>query len=416
MQPSVEASQDQPASISDVRLFFAVVVPLFALFFATGDKGIPYHIDPFTNIISAATIGQTGSPVLDGYADLAEPGRYAVFGWVVNSSPGPVSQYPPGTALLAAPFYAMTSDEGVTLEVFAFNDPESDPVELVVPPLWPGAMTAALTSSLAVAFTVLATRAATGSTVWSVLAGAVLAAGTGLWLNGAYQLWQHGPASMWMGAAVWAASRSRWSSSGLFAGLGVLTRPPVAIIAAGLGVISAVKERSWIPVVRVAAGAVLGTGLLLVYNYWLFDTMTITGGYGSGFTDNLAQTDLRWYLGNLAGGFFSFDRGLFVWTPMIAIAAIGLPMVWNRSPGWATGGLLGGIALLLVQFRINRYSGGDGFFSYRYPLEAIVAATPVLTVAARHLWESTRLRLLVPTAALASIGFHLVALVTELRA
>ena len=402
-------------AMSDRRLFLLVMLPLFVVFFATADRSIPYHIDPFTNVITAATIGKTGSPILEDYAELTEPGRFAVFGWVVDSPRGPVSQYPPGTALLAAPLYAMSDDPGTRIDTYAYNDPEAEPIELTIPPLWPAALVGSLTASLAAAFTVLTVRRATGSAGWAVGSGIVLATGTGLWMNGAYQLWQHGPASMWIAASVWAASRARWWSSGLLAGLAVLTRPPVAIISAAVGIVSSVRARSWEPVLRHAAGALVGTGALLGYNYWLFDTLTISGGYGSDFTENLAGADLGWYLRNLIGGFFSFDRGLLVWSPIIAIAAVGIPFVWKRSEGWATGGFIGATVLLLIQFRLNRYSGGDGFFSYRYPLEAVVASVPILATSAKHLWENTQLRLLVPGGAVAATALHTAALIQELR-
>lgn len=413
MSTPVNAITEPEESMSDRRLFLLVALPLFIMFFATADRSIPYHIDPFTNVITAATIGNTGSPILEDYAELSEPGRYAVFGWVVDSPRGPVSQYPPGTALLAAPLYAMSDDPGTRIDTYAYNDPEAEPIQLTIPPLWPAAVVGSLTASLAVAFTVLSVRRATGATRWAVGSGVVLAAGTGLWLNGAYQLWQHGPASMWIAASLWAASRATWWSSGLFAGLSVLTRPPVAIISAGIGIMSSVRERCWKPVLRHGAGALAGTVALLAYNYWLFDTLTISGGYGANFTENLAGADLVWYMRNLAGGFLSLDRGLLVWSPIIAISAVGIPFIWKRSPGWATGGLIGAAVLLLIQFRLNRYSGGDGFFSYRYPLEAIVAATPILVLASKHIWERTQLRLLIPVSAVASIGLHVIALIRE---
>jgi alpha-1,2-mannosyltransferase len=404
----------KPTGLTNLRLFVAIAVPVFVVFFATADRSIPYHIDPFTNVISASTIGNTASPILSDYSALAEPGRYAVFGWVVDSPRGPVSQYPPGAALLAAPLYGLLADQGTTVEIFAFNDPDAEPIDMLIPPLWPAALVASLASAAAVGFTALSVRTVTGSTRWAIAAGITLAAGTGLWLNGAFQLWQHGPAAMWIAAAIWVASRSSWFASGLVAGLAVITRPPVAIISAGIGVSSAVRQRSWSPAIKHGLGASLGTGLLLAYNYWLFDTLTISGGYGSGFTDNLVGSEWGWYAKNLAGAFFSIDRGLFVWSPIAAIALLGLPAVWKRAPGWAIGGFIGGGVLLLVQFRLNRYSGGDGFFSYRYPLEAVVAGTPLLAAGAKHLWESSRLRLLVPTAAVASVGFHLIALAREL--
>jgi hypothetical protein len=404
---------DTQSGLSDSKLFLLVAIPLFIVFFATADKSIPYHIDPFTNVISAATIAATGSPILDEYAELAEPDRFSVFAWVIDSPRGPVSQYPPGTAVLAAPFYLMAS-EGEIIEIYAYNDPEAQPVAVEVPPLWPAAIASSLATALAVAFTVLSTREITSSARWAIMSGIVLAAGTGLWLNGAFQLWQHGPASLWVAAAVWTAARGRSVTSGILAGIAVLTRPPVAFIAAGIGIAIALHRRSWRTLIGYGLGASLGTATLLAYNYWLLDTFTISGGYGTNFTDNLFNASGWWYVRNLAGAFFSLDRGMVIWSPILAVAVFGVPWAVRRAPNWTIGAATGSIVLLLVQFRLNRYSGGDGFSSYRYPLEALVATSPLLAMSAKHLWESSRLRLLVPVAAAAAIANHLAALLREL--
>jgi hypothetical protein len=42
---------------------------------------------------------------------------------------------------------------------------------------------------------------------------------------------------------------------------------------------------------------------------------------------------------------------------------------------------VGGLLYLLVQLKANRFSGGEFFFSYRYPLEALTAAAPLLALA-----------------------------------
>ena len=121
--------------ISNAKLFALVLIPVFAVFLATADRSIPYHIDPFTNVLTASAIAETGSPILWNYAELSDPDRFARFGWVIDSPRGPVSQYPPGTALLAAPLYLLALDGAITLDIYAYNDPIGEPIEMVVPPL-----------------------------------------------------------------------------------------------------------------------------------------------------------------------------------------------------------------------------------------------------------------------------------------
>lgn len=414
MQPDVRADAPTGSHISDLRLFLSILILLFPIYLVTADRHLPYHIDPFTNVISAATIAETGSPILDGYAELTDSDARAILGWVIESPRGPVSQYPPGTALLAAPAYFFAGD-GEMVEIVGRNDPNLSPVEVEIPPLWPAAVTSSLASALAVALTSVTVRRVTGSVKWAVGTGLVLAAGTGLWLNGAYQLWQHGASALWIALGLFAASRRSWLGSGLALGLAILTRPPVAIISAGIGIWAGWRERSWKPLLFHGTGAAVGLVVLLAYNYWLFDTLTVSGGYGSGFTDNLAESGLDWYATNVFGGLFSLYRGLFVWSPVVLVAGLGLRKAWAELPGWSVGALLGGVVLLLVQFRLNRYSGGDGFWSYRYPIEAVVAATPALSAAARKLWTSGRPgRTAVLASAAASVAFHMIALIQEL--
>ena len=68
------AVTDQTSQTGDraIRLFLALFAVFFSLYMATADRSIPYHIDPFTNAISAATIGSSGSPILTDYSALTE--------------------------------------------------------------------------------------------------------------------------------------------------------------------------------------------------------------------------------------------------------------------------------------------------------------------------------------------------------
>ena len=46
--------------------------------------------------------------------------------------------------------------------------------------------------------------------------------------------------------------------------------------------------------------------------------------------------------------------------------------------------------VLLFQYKANRYTGGSGFATYRYPLEALTAAAPVLVLSYTE-WVAKRL-------------------------
>ena len=158
------ATATQRRAISDRRLFFAVVSLVFLAVFTTADKSLPYDIDPFMNAASAESIASTGSPVLTGLEALEDPAAFSVFGWVTRSDRGPVSQYPPGTALFAAPFYLL--DRGTSPSLMtATNDPDAQPLEIEVPALWPAALAGSIAVALAAGLTSMTAQRVTDSPV-----------------------------------------------------------------------------------------------------------------------------------------------------------------------------------------------------------------------------------------------------------
>ena len=60
-----------------------------------------------------------------------------------------------------------------------------------------------------------------------------------------------------------------------------------------------------------------------------------------------------------------------------------------------------------MQFQANRLSGGEGFFGYRYPLEALAASAPLLVIAA-YAWigDDERRRRMAVAFAVLSIAMH----------
>ncbi len=92
------------------------------------------------------------------------------------------------------------------------------------------------------------------------------------------------------------------------------------------------------------------------------------------------------------GGFFDLRRGFLVWSPFLLVLLPGLPAGWRAAPAWVRSAAVGGLVYLLLQYGANRFSGGDGHFTYRYPLEMLTAASPLLVLSARHWTLQTRLR------------------------
>lgn len=362
--------------MSSAQLFALVAGPLFALFLATAAWSTPYHIDAFSNVLPAWRLGTSGTIYLPDHAVLAHPDYVENVAWIVATEDSAVSKYPPGAALHAAPFYAIWPRDAEMMTIEGFNNPDALPVNVVVPPFGPAAIASALAVAMAIGFLAVSfRRLATGSTA---LAGAYVAGlGTAAWSVAANALWQHGPGMMWVALGGTLAA-GRLIGSGLAYGAAILVRPLNAFIAAPTGLYIAWQERSWRPAVQVGAGALLGLAGLVVFNTAVFGEPSVLGGYDQGFVDNAQSLNLPGYVRNVALALVSPTRGLLVWSPFLIVLIPGLRAAWRAAPGWVRGGALGGLVYLLVQLKANRFSGGSGFPTYRYPLEAITAAAPLL--------------------------------------
>lgn len=381
-------------SASDRLLFAAVSVPLLLVFLVTGSWTVVKSPDVFTNIATSWTIGTSGTIYLDDFSELIPYRGHA--SWIVEGPNGAVSQYPPGAALLAAPLYAIWPAEASIgpIEdsvVGDFSHVDAD-FEVIVPPLAPAVIVGATTTALAMAFVALALRRyRPGST--SALWACVFALGTGAWVVAADDLWQHGPAMLWVAAAVYLSDSKRYFLGGLSLGLALITRPPTAIIAIAIGIGHAVHQRRLRPLVLVAIGSATGLITLILYNTVVFESVSITGGYSGAIAEG-GEGGLGAYLRNVVGGLISLDRGLLVYSPFIGVLAAGV--VWQRRniPVPLLAAAAGAVAYLLVHWKINRYSGGAGFVGYRYPLEAVVAAAPALAWTAEPILQRRRPKLL----------------------
>lgn len=395
-------------TVGDGRLFAIIAVPLLLVYLVTATWSQPYHIDPLTNVLSAWSLGSEGRLTLDDHTQLTDPDYFRNIAWVVPAGDTAASQYPPGAMALAAPLYAVWPDDAVLVEVGGTNRPDVAPVAMLHPSLAPAAIAAAAVVAVAIGLLGVTFRRL-GATPVVALGGAYLAGlGTSAWSVAADKLWQHGPGMMWIALAA-LLSQSHMVGSGFAYGAAILTRPPTAVVAAATGLFRSWHERSWRPAAYVAIGATTGLGLFLLYNHWVFGSASINAGYGSGFQDQALSGDLPSYAKNLFLAAFSATRGLFIWSPFLVVLLPGLRAGWRAAPAWARGAALGGLLYLLLQYKANRFSGGGGFFAYRYPLEALMAAGPVLLFSFRE-WVAPRpwaLRLFSFTAR-ASVAIHAV--------
>lgn len=366
-------------------LFLLVVVPLFVIYLATGNTSKPHSVDTYTNVLTAWNLAVNHTPYIDGPPELADPASQGIISWFVVTPEGHiVSQYPPGTALLAVPGYLI--DRHSTS--WTLSRPELGQVTLTLPSLVPAAVTTSLATALAIGLlALLFSEFVAGS---QALVGAYIAGlGTGAWSVASNALWQHGPDMLWIALGLYLVSRRNFVGSGLVFGMAILTRPPVAIIAAAVGLAIGWSKRSFKPVGAVAFGSGIGLATVVLYNWAVFDVPSLTGGYGPSFTARALHSSLTWYLQNIAGALFDTQRGLFVWALFLVVLLPGLTRAWKVAPDWAKGATVGGLVYLLLQLKANRFSGGEGFFAYRYPLEALTALAPLLILSWRE-WTAHR--------------------------
>ena len=386
----LQSLQDRLRSFCEKRSpFLLVFVPLALIYIATASYGLGYHIDPFTSAVTGWHIGMTGSVLLPDYEEAAEPEQFGNIAWIVESPRGPVSQYPPGAAALSAPLYRIWNQPLSPAVIGGFNNPDAEPIPLGFPSLTPATLAAALASAAAMGFLAATIPFVGGSRYQAVITGYVGGLATTMWAVASDALWQHGPASMWIALAILLVARSHLEWAGLAFGAAILTRPHLALIAAALGVFLVVTRRSLVPALKIGAGSLLGLAGLLWYNFWIWGSPSITGGYGDGFVGNALSTNFGAYVVNIFGALTDPFHGLLPYSPFLLILIPGLRKAWKNSPDWAKGAGIGGIVYLLVQLKANRFSGGEGFVGYRYPLEALTAAAVILFISYQQ-WVSRR--------------------------
>ncbi len=353
-----------------------VVLPLYAV--SAAWDGEDYGIDAFTNAVTAWYLANTGSPVVSGHEPIVERGVRGYVAWFVPSENGPVSQYPPGTAATLVPFYWLSGVETTPQTRTETRHPELGAVTVPVPPMWPATIAALLVTASfcgAVAATML--QLGTGRRD-AIVVGVLAGTATSAWSVAANMSWTHGPAMLAVAAGGLAAARDRWFGTGLAYGAGILVRPHIAVVAAVLGLVVGFRRRDWRPVVAVGLGAGIGLAALLTYNAAVHGAPSVSGGYPPVLLERALAVDAWSFVRNVARGLAHPRYGLLIWAPFLLPLGLAAWRDRRAVPDWTVAAALGGIAYLLLQWKANRASGGAGYFSYRYPLEALAAAAPLL--------------------------------------
>jgi hypothetical protein len=232
------------------------------------------------------------------------------------------SSYPVAPALLAVPVYAA-------------------PVLLGAGDSWAvlnalSKLAASVFAALSVAFVYLAARQLAGrlntGEASALGAAVVYAVATPTWAVSSQGLWGHAPAQLGLAVALWVLLRGDagpggFALAGLGLGLMVASRPSTALVAAVLTIPALRRGRAGGWALPVVLGAVASA--VAAHNWATFGSLQ--GGYALMHRTH-AQfhgVDATWSLAlpqGLAGLLVSPSRGLLVYSPVLAVAFLGLAL------------------------------------------------------------------------------------------
>lgn len=373
MVPELD-SEDRRSAIRTRVVAIALFWLLAVVYSATASYDSVQVNDTRAASVASWALATTGGPALPEHW----AAHHAYWGVETDSGQVLVNRFP-AVAYWATPMYAISRAIGGPVP--------THPLEV---PVWPAALTAALTSAAAgaVLFRLLRLNMSETQAAWSTL---VAAFGTSLWSVAADAMWPHGPVALSLTLCVYGARTNRMVLAGGSAAVAVTARPSaitaVAIMAVGIFAL----ERRARPAVLVGAGGLFGLALVSTYSYKYFNQPLPTAGYDAGAHLAGMWRHSPWQ--TLRDSFFallSIERGVLISSPVVGLAGLGLVKFRREVPVWSVVTAVAGCVMLLVHIRLIGYRGGEGFFSYRLPIEALILATPALSVGLLSLWASAR--------------------------
>jgi hypothetical protein len=227
-----------------------------------------------------------------------------------------LSRFSPLPAVLAVPFYA--------LPVWGGLDPRAEAVRL----LEKVSAAAIVAASVAALFLALVELVSTG---WAAAIAVVYAFGTSSFSLTSQALWEHGAGQLFVALTLYLLIKARADErlvalSGLTLTLAVVARIANVALALPIAVYVALTHSRRLPGFVLMAGAALTP--LLVYQHVYFGSIFRHGheGYSAPFV-------WRTPLGEgLQGLLLSPGRGLFVYSPVLALVIPGMVLAWTRGP------------------------------------------------------------------------------------
>ena len=362
---------------------------VFAVYYATSPRAV-WSGDSIFYAMTARQLVNKGSVDLSDQIELTDPSADLSGSWLTKGPGGLVSIYPPGTALLAAPFFVLDRESPGVLTMVNVGNTNSE-ITIHVPPLTPATIASAAITAAAVAaiFFMLGKLGATRKE--AVIGALVFGFATGAWSVSSQRLWAHGPAMMWLTLGMYFRETSRKGLAGWTDLAAVITRPPTAVIGGIRTVMKAVRTRRVGPAIHDIAWLVVGVAIVALYNVAILGSGSLLGGYST--VSRITDPDVGWWATNLAGALFGPQRGLLTISPFILFLLFGVRQGWGSAVPWVREAAIGGVAYFLVHNLSHDFRGGDGYFGYRYPLEAVAVSVPLLFCCYRSWFKGHTLRL-----------------------
>jgi hypothetical protein len=277
--------------------------------------------------------------------------------------------------------------------------------------LLPGNLTAALLAAAAVAMMFLALVRRLG-VPQAALAALVFGFATPMWSISANGLWPQTVTTFGFAGMAWACESKRWWLAGVFGGISLWARLPVALIVAVVGVYVGRRRGDRAIVLQIGAVSGLFLVLMCAWSRWMFDSWNPVASYDEAtLRDHAASNALN--LVNQLGAWVAPDRGIVVWTPVLLLLLPALVRSWGDLPDWSRALVAAGLAYTVVQSSLGSFTGGYVFYGYRYGLTFVACATPALALSAPRMGAVAR-RLFGPVVGLQLLAFAMGAVFDDL--
>jgi hypothetical protein len=211
------------------------------------------------------------------------------------------------------------------------------------------------------------------------VAGAIVFGfGTTMWTLASMAFFQHASVAFFTAvglAGLFSKDPRAPALAGFGFGMATFIRTPAAIPFVVVGLLYLLSGKR--DTVSYVLGALAPVAGIVIQNHWLWGTW-LTGGYsqaGIGFNGDVAT--------GLWGLLFSWWRGIFVYSPVLALGFVGWVAALKRTKGFVEMRLvaLGASSIISILFyaRWSTWYGGLNQFGYRYLLD-VVPFLVVLTV------------------------------------